>query len=54
MTGHSTGRVTARYVHHLDAVLIAAADRVSTHIFAAMTASDETVQKVSMLHPVDS
>ena len=54
MTGHSTGRVTARYVHHLDAVLIAAADRVSAHISAAMTASDETVQKVIMLHPVGS
>ena len=52
MTGHSTGRVTARYVHHLDAVLIAAADRVSAHISAAMTASDETVQKVIKLHPM--
>jgi integrase len=54
MTGHSTGRVTARYVHHLDAVLIAAADRVSAHISAAMTASDETVQKVITLYPVGS
>ena len=36
MAGHSSGRVTERYVHHLDAVLIAAADRVADEIAAQM------------------
>jgi integrase len=36
VTGHSSGRVTERYVHHLDAVLIAAADRVAGEIAAQM------------------
>jgi integrase len=35
--GWSTGRVTARYVHHLDDVLIRAADRVSATIAAQMS-----------------
>lgn len=29
MIGHSSGSITGRYVHHLDTVLIAAADRVA-------------------------
>ena len=36
MIGHSSGTVTGRYVHHLDAVLIAAADKVAGKIAAAM------------------
>jgi len=36
LIGHRTGTVTSRYVHQLDAVLIAAADRVSVHINAVM------------------
>ncbi|QTI79028.1 integrase arm-type DNA-binding domain-containing protein [Roseomonas marmotae] len=32
MIGHSSGTITGRYVHHLDAVLIAAADRVAAEI----------------------
>lgn len=32
MIGHSSGTITGRYVHHLDAVLIAAADRVAGEI----------------------
>jgi integrase len=36
MTGHSSGRVTERYVHHLDAVLVAAADHVAGAIAAQM------------------
>ena len=32
MLGHAGGSVTSRYVHHLDAVLIAAADRVAEQI----------------------
>jgi hypothetical protein len=32
LIGHRTGTVTSRYVHQLDAVLIAAADRVGAQI----------------------
>lgn len=32
MLGHSTNTTTGRYVHHLDQVLIGAADKVSRHI----------------------
>jgi hypothetical protein len=42
MLGQKSESVTRRYIHHLDRVLIAAADRVSAHIFAAMTGSEET------------
>lgn len=54
LLGQRSGSVTRRYIHHLDRALIAAADRVSAHISAAMTASNETVQKVITLHPVGS
>ncbi len=37
MLGHSAGTVTGRYVHHLDAVLIAAADKVAEEIARVMT-----------------
>ncbi|TXM64519.1 site-specific integrase [Methylobacterium sp. WL120] len=36
MLGHAGSTVTSRYVHHLDAVLVAAADRVSEAIAAAL------------------
>lgn len=36
MLGHAGGTVTSRYVHHLDAVLIAAADKVSEAIASSM------------------
>jgi hypothetical protein len=36
MLGHSRGTVTSRYVHVVDATLLAAADRVSTAIARAM------------------
>ena len=36
LIGHRTGSVTSRYVHHLDKVLIAAADRVAEQIEAWM------------------
>lgn len=32
MLGHRLGTVTSRYIHHLDAALVAAADRVAAHI----------------------
>jgi integrase len=34
--GHAAGSVTGRYVHHLDAALVAAADRVSRSIYKMM------------------
>lgn len=37
MLGHAGSTMTSRYVHHLDAVLIAAADRVSEAIASAMS-----------------
>jgi hypothetical protein len=36
MLGHSTQSTTGRYIHHLDAALVAAADRVSARIAAAL------------------
>jgi integrase len=43
--GHAAGSVTGRYVHHLDAALIAAADRVSRSIYKMM--NGETADVVS-------
>lgn len=37
MLGHAAASVTSRYMHHLDSVLIAAADRVAQSIFNMMT-----------------
>lgn len=37
MLGHAAGSVTSRYVHHLDSVLIAAADKVAKAIHGMMT-----------------
>lgn len=37
LLGHSAGSVTSRYVHHLDEVLVAAANRVAEEIFSMMT-----------------
>ena len=36
MLGHSTGSITSRYVHHLDEVLIAAADKVASAVYSRM------------------
>jgi integrase len=38
MLGHSSGSVTGRYIHHLDAVLIAAADKVAEEVRGMMGA----------------
>jgi integrase len=46
MLGHAAGSVTSRYVHHLDAVLIAAADRVARTVHGYMTG--ETGKVVQM------
>jgi integrase len=36
LLGHASGTVTGRYIHHVDTALVAAADRVSAAIAAAM------------------
>ena len=36
MLGHANGTMTGRYIHHLDAALIAAADKISSLIAGAM------------------
>jgi integrase len=40
MLGHASGTVTGRYIHHLDEVLVAAADRVAGEIWKQMTGTD--------------
>jgi hypothetical protein len=37
MLGHSAGSITSRYIHHLDTVLVAAADKVAKAIHEMMT-----------------
>jgi integrase len=41
MLGHAAGSVTSRYIHHLDTVLIAAADKVAMTIFGMMTTNPQ-------------
>lgn len=40
MLGHAAGTTTSRYTHHLDAALVAAAERVSGHIAELMGARE--------------
>ncbi|MBP0447840.1 tyrosine-type recombinase/integrase [Roseomonas sp. SSH11] len=40
MLGHASGTMTGRYIHHLDEVLVAAADRVSGEIWRQMTGDE--------------
>lgn len=44
MLGHAMNSTTSRYIHHLDAALIAAANRVSSHIAAALEGKAESAQ----------
>lgn len=46
MIGHSAGSVTGRYIHHLDSVLVAAADKVARSIHAMMTGAEGKVVKL--------
>jgi integrase len=46
LLGHAAGNVTQRYVHHLDSVLIAAADKVSGEVHAMMTRDPAEVVKL--------
>jgi len=43
MLGHAAGTMTSRYVHHLDTVLVAAADKVARAIHAQMTGAEGKV-----------
>jgi integrase len=43
LLGHSVGTVTSRYVHRLDSVLVAAADKVASEIFRQMTGATADV-----------
>lgn len=47
MLGHADGSVTSRYIHHLDAVMLAAADRVSRTILCFMTGVEGKVVRMS-------
>ncbi len=40
MLGHSRATVTARYVHHIDAVLVSAADQVASHLSSLLDMHD--------------
>jgi integrase len=44
MLGHAAGSITSRYIHHLDSVLISAADNVAATIHAMMIAQPEEAQ----------
>ncbi len=46
MIGHSAGSVTGRYIHHLDSVLLAAADKVARAIDSMMTGAEGKVVKL--------
>lgn len=46
LLGHSAGNVTQRYVHHLDSVLIAAANKVSGEVHRMMTGQTAKVVKL--------
>ena len=41
MLGHAGHGVTSRYVHHLDAVVLAAADRVAMQIAGALSSTKQ-------------
>jgi integrase len=43
MLGHAAGSVTSRYVHHLDSVLVTAADKVARTIYGYMTGPETTM-----------
>ncbi|MER9117118.1 site-specific integrase [Mesorhizobium sp. M0954] len=44
MLGHAAGSITSRYIHHLDSVLISAADNVAATIHAMMVFQPEEAQ----------
>jgi len=50
LLGHAASTMTGRYIHHLDSALIAAADKVSARISAALDGRIETGQVVPLHH----
>lgn len=55
LLGHSGSKsVTARYTHHIDAVLAAAADRVARRIDAMMTGQEAEVVQLPTAHAIRS
>ena len=46
MLGHAAGSVTSRYVHHLDSVLITAADKVAGAILGMMAGAESRVVRL--------
>jgi integrase len=47
MLGHAAGSVTSRYVHHLDSVLVVAADKVARAIHAMMIAQETSFDEIA-------
>jgi hypothetical protein len=47
LLGQRSGNVTRRYIHQLDRALIAAADKVSANISAAITGRESTGENVT-------
>jgi integrase len=43
LLGHTAGTVTSRYVHRLDSVLVAAANKVSGEVYRQMTGASAKV-----------
>jgi integrase len=51
LLGHAAGSVTSRYVHHLDSVLVAGANKVAATIYGMMTA-DRLRSESSISYPL--
>ncbi len=49
LIGHAAGTTTSRYIHHLDSVLIAAADRVATAIEGYALGNQAPAEVTSLL-----
>jgi integrase len=47
MLGHAAGSVTSRYVHHLDSVLVAAANKVARAIHVMMTRPETSFDEIA-------
>jgi hypothetical protein len=54
LLGHATRTMTGRYIHHLDAALIAAADTVSDHIAAAIVGRSAVADVVVLRRRLDA
>lgn len=54
LLGHATRGVTSRYIHHLDAALVAAADTVSDRIAAALEGRSVKTHVIQLHRPLDA